>query len=840
VRRFFLPLLGLWLAAVAAAQDHGKGPAALREVARIAWSFSGVTLEGPPLAAGAHVLVHGREASGRRALVALEPESGRVLARTLFSASASLDPVASGERVLVRAGPGRLELLRWRGVRFVVERSFQSAQTLSRPAFEGEELYLRQGDALVRHDLARREPSWSTPAELLVRGAPALCGEDVFALAYDARGEAQLCRFARTDGRLLERVALGSHADGLPAEGASARIYAHPEQVFVELPAPVRGRGGGEYVWTRVPREARFGAPTLHHFAAEPLARGAGWVAPLRESSGVCWIRAPENQELAGPEHHAWLAQATAPAAAADDVLYLGPCAAEENTHLVLWRRADPPDFAPLPLAGRLLVVERGILRCLAGPEAPREAAGALARERAQEAEAALAQRLLELGGQALRARDDELASAWIDEAEALGAQGRALEVARAELERSRTAPQRAQPDARRLATLRTEEARVREALLTRLLDDARSARASERRALLAELFARAPRHEGGQALLAALLPAGAALAPGEAGTWLDYLRVSERLALDFTTDAAAPLARETRLAAERAAWRADVALFTSPQIALVTAGTEPGHVAEALRSGEHVVSFLEQIFGAPRAGSQRLDVLLYPTREEYLAASAGGNGGFEGSLEWTGGHFDLGASVSRLFVSDDAAQRARLAEVQAHELTHHWLAMRSSLGPVRASAETSGYWIVEGIALWVEERVFDSERGLSVERRTQADSLDTLAAMGAPLLPWPQLCALSYEDYRALETRPTAELPLAWRLGMRTARSPMHFFYAQAGGLAHFLWEAEDGAYRSLLIEAVRAYYAGTPLDIARATGLAPAELGARVLAFARDSLSP
>lgn len=840
VRRLLTTLCLLLLGSGAFAGDRGEGPAALREVARVAWSFSALTLEGPPLVAGAQVLVHGREPSGRRALVALEPHSGRVLARTLFAAGAPLDPVASGERVLVRAGPGRLELLRWRGVRFVSERSFQSEHTLSHAAMDGSELYWREGDALVRHDLARREPSWRTPDEFVVRGAPALSGADVFALAYDARGTARLVRFARADGRLLEDVALGAHAAGLPPPDAPARLFAHEEQVFVALPAPVRGRGGDEYAWTRVPRAERFGVPTLHHFVAEPLARGAGWIAPVRDDDGVRWIRAPENQELAAPSHHTWLSAATSPAAAAQDVLYLGPCAAEARTNLVLWRRADAPDFAPVPLDGRLLVVERGVLRCLAGPEAARDPAAERALERARHAEGVLAQRLAELGAQALRAHDAELATAWLDEAESLGAQGRALALTRSELERAAALDRRPQRDTRKLAALRAEEGRARAALLGRLLDDARRAPPPERNALLAQLFAREPAHAEGLELLASLLPAGAGLAPDRALAWLELLRAGERFELGFAPSPAAPSARGTRLAEERGAWRDDAVLFTSPGIALVTAATSPGDVAAALRTGEHVIAFLESLFGPPRAGAGRLDVVLYPTREEYLAASAGESGGFEGSLEWTGGHFDLGASVSRLFVPEDDSERARLAEVQAHELTHHWLATRSSLGPVRATAETSGYWIVEGIALWVEERSYDPERGVGSERRLQTDSLDTLAAEGAPLSSWARLLALSYQDYRALETRPTAELPLAWRLGMRTARSPMHAYYAQAGSLAHWLWEAEGGAYRPLLVAAVRGYYAGAPLDLARAIGLAPDELGARVRAFARASLGP
>jgi len=831
-------LAALLLALIARAGAASDAPVPLRTAPGEAWSFTGLVLEGPPLAHGAHVIVHGREASGRRALAVLEAASGRVLARTLFQVATPLDPVLCGERVVVRAGEARLELLRWRAVRFVSERSFLGTAPLSRPACDGDELYLREGETLVRFDLGRREPLWRSAPELRMRGTPALHGEDVLALAYDARGTCVLARLARRDGRLLATTALGAHADGVPPVTAEARIFPHATQTFVELPAPVLGRSGDGYRWTLVPAGDAEGGPTLHHFLAEPLALEDGWLAPVTDpEGGARWVSMPDGRELASSTHHAWLARASAPAARAGEVLYLGPCAADANTFAVLWRRATVPDFAPVPHGEALLVIEAGVLRSLIAPRPPPTPAEGAARAKRRAAEAALAQRLLELAGRALRARDAELARRWIEEAETLGAQGRALDVVRAELERVLSAPA-LQPDARKLALLRGEEERARGARLERLLDDARRARGEEALLLLEESLRLAPTHPDALIALAARLPAGASLLPEQALSWLAYLHAAQELPLELVTSPGDPRATGTRLATERQGWREDALLYTSPGIALVTAGAPPAAVAEALATGERVSAFLERVFGPPRARAQRLDVVLYPDRASYLDAKGSDGEALESTLGWTAGHFDPAANVSRLFVPESGLSEGRLAEVQAHELTHHWLDARSSAGPVRATAETAGYWIVEGIALWVEER--DLTAGVLGTRRAQADTLDTLAAPGAPLLPWRDVLGFSQERSRTLETRPTAELPLAWRLGARTPRSPMHLFYAQSGALAHWLWEADGGSRRELLLEAVRAYQAGTPLDLVHATGLSAEELGARVLAFARVAIEP
>jgi hypothetical protein len=269
----------------------------------------------------------------------------------------------------------------------------------------------------------------------------------------------------------------------------------------------------------------------------------------------------------------------------------------------------------------------------------------------------------------------------------------------------------------------------------------------------------------------------------------------------------------------------------------LVTAGAAPSAIARTLRCGERLADALEEVFGGARPGAPRLELVLYPTRDEYLARSGSDLGGLENVLGFTSGHFDLGAEVSRLYLPDQDVHDARLLAVAAHELTHHWLAMRSRFGPPRSAKETAGFWIVEGIATWVEELELESGGPAWTHAPEGAPSLDTVANAGPEdLLAWERLLAASFDDFCRLETRPTCLLHLDWQLGSRAPRSPMQLFYAQGAALAHWLASAEDGRNRPLLLRAVEGYYRGTPVDVAAELGLEPEPLGERVTEWSRS----
>jgi hypothetical protein len=834
--QLLLPLLA------GAASGGGEGPLALVEAPEVLWTSAAVRVESEPLWLDGRVLVAGRDPGGRRALAVLAAEDGRVLARTLFATTQALDVAHAGERVAARLTPERVELFRLRGARLVHERSFLHAGSLSAPRLEADALTLREGGELVRYDLARQEPLWRARLPGAIHGAPELGADGIYAGWYDAGGSAHLARIDAASGALLADVPLGRHRAGVPADRDGLRIALHDDLAFVRLAAALPSTAGRELSWARVPLgDARLGAPTLHEFASAPAEVSPGWAAPEITAEGALrWLLArrgadgPAVLELASATHHAWLCASATPAASAGSVIYLGPCAFDARTLAVLWRRAKGPDFRPVPTPQGLLWVEDGVLRLLGPPERARAPAADPARELVLARERALGERLAEIALAALRIGDGELAERLAEEAEALGASGRSLALVQSEARRGR--PPFAGPQAaRRRATLETQEAAARAGFLDELAGAARLASdAGLKRALLQELFRRSPAHAGGIETLAELLGRGARPGPGETRAWCEFLEVAAERAIERLDEPAPGSPEGARLASERGAWRADARAFASERILVVTAGASPGAVARAMVAGELVCDVLARLFGGERPAAEPLHVVLYPTREEYLARSGSDLGGLETVLGFTAGHFDLAGQVSRLYLPPDDADEARLRCVSAHELTHHWLALRSPLGPPRATNETRGFWIVEGIATWIEELRIDARRGTFRFDPARAASLDTVANAGAHLLPWGELLAANFEDYRRLETRPVANLALDWQLGVEAPRSPMQLFYAQAAALAHYLHEAEGGAQRALLLDAVAAFQRGAPLDLARALGTGPDELGRRVVAWA------
>jgi hypothetical protein len=829
--------------------DSGVAPLVGDPVER--WSFGPLTFESEPEPWERNVLVTGRDATGRRALVLLEAESGRVLARTLFSSSAPLVPSASGERVAVRTAPNRVDLFRLRGARLLQERSIVHADSVSAPRLVGDELTLREGDELVRYELGRRDPLWRARVPGAFHGAPTLRGNHVFAGWYEPDGDAHLAWLDGATGRVRGAVVLGRNALGrAPDERDALLVVAHAGSIFVRLVPGLRTTKGAEMPWARAAfdgRELR-SLNSLHDLLAEPLETDGGWVAPERlRGGGARWILVEGEAgnerlvELASPEHHAWLATSVAPASRAGDVLYLGPCAADARSLAVLWRREQAPRLRSVPVPGGLLVVEGDRLRCLGSEPGPAEDVrrAERVRELVADAERALGEELAQIARAALRGSDGERARRLTEEAEDLGASGRTLELLQGEAERMRSAPPAARVKGLE-ATLTAREREARAGMLDALAEAARQASdAGTRRAHLRELFRRSPAHPRGMELLRQLLPRNAEPAGPDALAWLEFLELSARHPIEIVGPAGAeaePTREEVRLAAEREGWRADLTGYQSERLLVVTAGAAPDAVARTVRAGELVCDVLESVFGGTPRDAGRLELLLYPTREEYLAHSGSDLGGLETMLGSTSGHFDVTNLVSRLFLTRGDESDARLLETSTHELTHHWLSARSAFGAPRSAPTAPGFWVVEAIATWAEELRLDPEQGTWRTAPERAASLDTLVhARGKDLLPWRALLALSFDDYRKLETRPTCELSLDWHLGSRAPRGPMQLFYAQGAALAHFLYEADGGARRKLFLQAVESYYRGTTLDVAARLGISPEELGQRVVAWVR-----
>ena len=841
----------------------GSGASAARPVERepeLRWSFGPLEFESEPLVWDERVLVTGRDPGGRRVLALLDRPSGRLLVRTVLSASVQVAPSWWDERVALRVAPARVEVYRLRGARFVPERSFAHETSLSAPLLIEDELFLREGDELVCRTLAQREPRWRAHAQgRIFRGDPVVRGERVFALRYDEQAVAHLVAVSRATGELLEDVPLGAHAgDGplVPGQDASSELVVHARCAFVRLALPLRSTSGASLAWARVPREVGHltGPATLHAFRGAPLELEDGWIA-LEELNEVDarWIHVKGGRELrsvvlADRNRHTWLTQARAPASRAGDVVHLGGAAVRSNGFEILWRDTQAPAFRPVPADGMLLVIEGTTLRALANPPpVPTEAeerAAALARE----LDLRQAEDYARLAARAPRTGDLALAERLVAEAEALGAEGRSLEAAERELERMRGSTRPPFADPRKVAALVEEERAIQARPLAELLRAVRASGAGpEARAHLWTLLERASDHAPALEELRARLPREAGQVGAQnALSWLELLDVAARVDIALTTaeSSDAQSLEGKRLRAETEAWRSDLVGFRTKRLFAVAPRENPGAIARALEHGENVCAVLEEIFGMPpRDDLPPLELLIFPSREEYLEQSERGRSAPELALAWTAGHYSYWENLSRMFVPEDDRTHAQLLGVQAHELTHHWLAARSTFGALKSQPDQPGFWIVEGFATLIEELGLDSEQALgpsSFAPNPRAASLDTVAnARALDLLPWERVLALSFEEFARLETRPTTSVSLTWRLGVSAERSPLQLFYAQAGALAHFLHHADGGRYRPLLLDAVATFYRGEPQRWLGTLGLSPEALGERVTAFARETVT-
>lgn len=817
-----------------------------------------------------------RDASSRRALVVLDRASGRPLSSTPFAPGPDLAPATFGGRVALRTSEERIDLFTIGAGRPTPLRAFATGEPVSAPLLFEDELYVRVGDQLVRHDAQRREPVWTTSVAGVLRGDPSLLGEHVFALRYAEDGTAHLAAFERASGELMNEVAIGQHAEGIPSADRAARIVLATDAAFVEAPHPLSTTSGQGAPWARVVSRG-FGHPGAEGvaplgFACAPLSLDGAWIA--REDTaerGPVWLLAEilGNRQrgivLADAEHHPELLGAP-PASSVGDVVLLRNLAVDRVRLDVLWRAEVEPRLRPIPIDDLLLVVEGpSTLVALREPalsttEEEREVSALLAK-----LDHELGDGLASLAFRVAGAGDAELAERQIDEAVELGCTSVVLERARAALDRlppsrGRTAPQ--------TAALVKDEAALRQRLIARVLDEASLASSARRtRLFVAAALARDPADPRVIESVAALVPsaarAGGAIDEASAASWLDYLAACERAPIRVhsrdpsarvsSQDALARIssrdalaqggdAIERVLAREQARWREDLVAFSSADLLVVTPPGRPGVVARALAIGALVERVLEEItapLGPPFAAQEPMTMLLYETQEEYLAESQEGGEKPELARGWTSGHYSPGENLSRMFLPADDADARRLLGVYAHELTHHWLTTRAPFAErISLDEARPGHWLVEGFATFIEELALDPARGTWRVENPRAWSLDLVASSPASdRLAWPEVFAASHGDFTRFGIDATREIALAWRLGAYSRESDVRVFYGQAAATCHWMYAAENGAHRRALLELLRAAYVegGANASIERALGLASEEIGRAVVEHAR-----
>lgn len=318
----------------------------------------------------------------------------------------------------------------------------------------------------------------------------------------------------------------------------------------------------------------------------------------------------------------------------------------------------------------------------------------------------------------------------------------------------------------------------------------------------------------------------------GDARVWLDWHidleQVGARVAAVDT-----PALRQAQKV-----WRHDLNGLAADEILLLTPAKDSYLIGRCLAHGRLACRVLNELFAGGSPAPPREEpmlVFLFGSRDEYMTTSGTGHTGESRAfLEWTAGHYSPSERVSRFFWTSDPDAERHIVGTCVHELTHHWLHRRN---PAGAGYDAPGFWIVEGFATFMEEGVYDADTGAYSLYNPRSRSLDVIRATPPEqLIPWSRFYKLSQADFATLPRDDRTLVTLRWMLHQQVLTTT-RLFYEQAAATCQYLFHADEGRYREKLLAYVNAYYTGktADLDIRRALGVEPTELGARIQAFAR-----
>lgn len=375
------------------------------------------------------------------------------------------------------------------------------------------------------------------------------------------------------------------------------------------------------------------------------------------------------------------------------------------------------------------------------------------------------------------------------------------------------------------------------------------------RRFFLLDALARDPNHPIAREMVRASIPAY--IAPGEPfdpREWLDVHTTFSGIPIEQVTPPQgeapdlSPAQRE--LGAALHYWRPDLLGLKSPRLMIITPARQPRALAACLSLGELVCSALDETFTGPeRRRESRWPLLLqlFESRKEYQGLALPGADP-HGAREWSAGHYDVQANLTRIWLPEGEDPDERLLATYAHELAHHWFQVRCPLYAEREAqaALTSGpraLWLVEGLATFVESWIFEPGPGVYDTFNLRSDHLDVVAnAPASVLLPWASVVDASGADFHGLSRKPVAEIPSTWELLAVRQPTPLHLFYEQSALLCAYLFHAGEQT-RAALMEHVREVYTGKALakdgSFERRFGMAPEALGAAASAWARDLIA-
>lgn len=750
-----------------------------------AWSraFAG-EIEEEPLVWDDHVFLSCKRDATTRALHVLSLRTGRPLCPPrIFPTPVPLSPTVWNGRVLVRSAPSELTAFAVAGGALSSTWRRPADFVYGPPLWFEDEIYVVDGDTLLRLATDRERPVWDQMG--VYRGRPSLRGTQVYITRF-GRGAPWIESLSRSSGRRDRLFELTQPLE-IPPEHTDIRLTVLDDHVAVHTP-PFDERSADMFS-RRVCIGPRRSLPEYeiraYRLAGEIAALGPGWIGYLDDPSAGRFLGSPEpgkgnefSMYATGRVHPEFLYPARS-VSLARGVAYVGHRAFEPESGRIHWMTDRPARFRAIPLRRSLLLVDAAnrlsYLRprrlddsVAIWPTAPASSStGPVRHESAtvvlRDGSTRTATVTIDPHDTPPRFSGDSLNGddiAYVETANRrplYAASERdllhaVLDLAAADADAAIDAT----ADRRRAPTRSPKRAGagavVTEQVFLRAANLPPDGRDRALLVLLREVLERDPAHERAHRTVRALLPAGiAAPRPFDALDVLEFIEIRRTMPVEVfvkteptagTRTPADTVARDIggqrefprELAAARAGWRPDLVGYRSPQLLVITpVAQRPGAIARCLSLGELVCDTLGDIFGleSHESDSDPLTLRLYESQSEYIERAAGKSANARGEgiglgLEWTAGFYAASTNRSHIFLPAGATGFDQVGETYAHELTHHWLQQNiHRLGDGRGKRTVASRRDPDGRGYWIVEgfATFIQEQPFDLERRRIDDT---------------------------------------------------------------------------------------------------------------------
>jgi hypothetical protein len=252
--------------------------------------------------------------------------------------------------------------------------------------------------------------------------------------------------------------------------------------------------------------------------------------------------------------------------------------------------------------------------------------------------------------------------------------------------------------------------------------------------------------------------------------------------------------------------------LFRTKNSIMFIRDMDPAVCGKALRMAETTCRALQFFLhdGEPDPVSSdvnRLEIRIHKSRKDYLdevPLEPDGKPGRKAEM-WTAGFFNPRDGISHFYVDrrgTGVADIEELTRVLTHEFTHHYMDVRWMQGQ---SGGGQGFWVVEGMAEFVQNQSHHPERGIRFDDDHVRGVVDTAQARRAGItsgyLEMKTFIDMSQTSFQAL-----SDGPIGGGKGMMFSERGL--WYDQAGALCYFFLQKKGPEMRKKFVQYVYDHY--------------------------------